>query len=144
MRQDIIWQKFVATSQLIEESLKYFDDNYNWGSAAGEIGRPANRAANQPAAGLRDLYCYWVDRQLNSIEAKADNWVQAARTKYESRYGSEPRGIAWLKTELNANTGAIRSATLRFPPSPGGKHGLTGGPFNSDFEGLWTGQAGPW
>ncbi|KAG8160926.1 hypothetical protein KVR01_009190 [Diaporthe batatas] len=144
MKQDIIWQKFVDSSQLIENSLTEFDNTYNWGSVGGEIGRPTNRGANQPAAGLRDLYCYWVDRQLNSIEAKADNWVQAARTKYESRYGGEPRGIDWLATEFNANTGTIRSANLRFPASPGGKHGLTGGPFNSDFRGLWTGQAGPW
>lgn len=144
MNQDVIWDKFTASSQLIEGSLRDFDNAYQWGSAAGEIGRPTNRAPNQPAAGLRDLYCFWVDLQLNSIEAKADNWVNSARTKYESRYGGEPRGIDWLATEFNAQTGTIRSANLRFPAAGLNKHGRTGGPFNSDFRGLWTGQAGPW
>lgn len=146
MRTTDIWDKFVESSHLIEGSLDEFDRIYPWGSdPAGEPGRP-KRSKTQPRAGLRDLYCYWIDRQLASIETNADNWVRSARQKYETKYGNDPRGINWLATEMDPAVGSIRVGALRFLEAVGGGHQPTGVWANSNYDDLFDssiGSAGP-
>ncbi len=143
MKQEAIWDKFVESSQLIESSLNEFDLNYHWGSdPTGEPGRRTNRASNNLEGGLRHLYCYWLDRQLASIEARADNWVRNARSKFEARYGNDARGVDWLATEMDATTGSIKAGGLRFPPVIGSGHQPTGIWTRSNYDRLFNSQIG--
>jgi hypothetical protein len=69
---------FQLTSQLIESSCLDFDQHYTWNRGAGELGRP-NRAPGQPQPGLRDLWCYFIDQYLRTIEANARLWPQSVQ-----------------------------------------------------------------
>lgn len=121
MRNDLIWPKFTALSQFMERTLRKFDQSYAWGSESDEPARPPNRGNDQPAPGLRDLYCFWIDRHLGQIEATADIWYNAARAKYQGKYGSDNKGIDWPNNVLTP-AGAIGPASLRFPAARN-KHG---------------------
>ncbi|KAL5040878.1 hypothetical protein BDW71DRAFT_212673 [Aspergillus fruticulosus] len=117
MRNTMIWNKFRASSQHMEKTLHEFDTEYQWsGNGAanqGQIDLP-QRAANQPTAGLRDLYCYWIDQLLGEIEANGVNWVRSATANYRaSSYASDNAGRKWLDNVLNSN-GLISESSMRF------------------------------
>jgi chitinase len=153
MRNTVIWGKFVASSQHMEQTLAEFDANFNWnGQNAENVGQPGipQRAAGQPVAGLRDLYCYWIDMFLRDIEAKGVAWWNAAEPAYrQSSYGSDNDGIKWLKNVMNAN-GPISPTTMRFLHARN-QHGPFGSNNNptvlwaqSNYDSLWgNGPAGP-
>ena len=98
MRNSEVWKIFISSSQGIEVVLHEFDESYKWGSEKDEPGRPI-RIAGQPKAGLRDLYCYWIDMELANIETTASTWRAAAKTNFESRFGSSGGAQArnWLR-----------------------------------------------
>ncbi|KAL6232551.1 hypothetical protein BDW75DRAFT_242830 [Aspergillus navahoensis] len=117
MRNTMIWNKFRASSQFMEKTLHVFGNDYQWtGNGVanqGQVGLP-RRAANQPTAGLRDLYCFWIDQLLGEIEAKGVNWVLSATANYRaSSYASDDAGQKWLNNVLNAN-GLISESNMRF------------------------------
>lgn len=113
MNDNNIWAKFTETSLLVEQDLQIFDTTYAWGNQSGELGRP-----NRTNAGLRDLYCYFIDQYLGTIEANAGNWATRARTQYDGRYSKDNAGINWLNTELNAQSaqyGHVTPQKMKFP-----------------------------
>ncbi|GAW17905.1 hypothetical protein ANO14919_073740 [Xylariales sp. No.14919] len=112
MRNSWIWPKFKASSQWMEQRLQEFDDTYTWGSEADEPGRP-QRATGQPSAGLRDLYCFWIDFHLGSIEERGEQWWNAARPKFQAGYGSDDDGKKWLDNVF-VQGGAISIQNMRF------------------------------
>ncbi|KAL2817250.1 hypothetical protein BDW59DRAFT_166064 [Aspergillus cavernicola] len=117
MRNTMIWNKFRTSSQFMEKTLHEFDNDYQWtGNGAanqGQVGLP-QRIANQPTAGLRDLFCFWIDQLLGEIEANGVNWVRSATANYRaSSYASDDAGQKWLNNVLNAN-GLISELNMRF------------------------------
>ncbi|KAK4442906.1 hypothetical protein QBC34DRAFT_479340 [Podospora aff. communis PSN243] len=146
-----IWPKFRDSSRDIEQALHAFDTTYPYwqpnppaNPPAGMITLPA-RLPGQPRAGLRDLYCYWFDRKLQSIEANAQIWFTAAQQEYRNNHGSSTAAASWL----HATTGKMRTGGpiyngLKFNRQPGARHGATGLWAHSWYEGLWLlGPAGP-
>ncbi|KAH7322711.1 glycosyl hydrolases family 18-domain-containing protein [Stachybotrys elegans] len=143
-----IWPKFTATSQHMENVWKQFDDEYDWGGpdSAGEPGLPT-RTTGQPRAGLRDLYCYWIESELRNIEARADTWVDTATRNYRKDFGGRPIGDRWLANVLNPS-GYISATKLKFPKArTSHKNPNPGSPdiwLASNYQGLWAhGAAGP-
>lgn len=151
MRRDEVWPKFIATSQHMEKVLKQFDDEYPWnGNGRINVGQPdiPNRPS-QPKAGLRDLYCYFIESILTNIEKRADTWLTTATSNYKADFEATKDGKKWLDTVLRTG-GLISATTLKFPGSAF-KHN----PANpsqpttwtqSNFKGLWitgNGAAGP-
>lgn len=156
MRNTWIWPKFIESSQHMEEVLHEFDTSFNWnGNGAenvGQLGRP-QRGVGDPAAGLRDLYCYWIDKHMSEIEGSAALWLQAAEPKYRASYGSDNAGISWLQNVLTPQ-GPISAGNLVFLHSAQNPHRFNPANTNratwllSNYQGLWrTGQgygpAGP-
>jgi chitinase len=151
----MIWNKFCASSQFMEKTLHEFDTDYQWSGNGpanqGQIGRP-QRTANQPMAGLRDLYCFWIDQLLGQIETNGANWVRSATANYKaSSYASDDAGKKWLNNVLKPN-GLISESTMRFlraasqHPKPNSQSPSIWA--QSRYENLWrTGQgygaAGP-
>ncbi|KAH7124946.1 hypothetical protein B0J13DRAFT_646964 [Dactylonectria estremocensis] len=126
MRRTEIWPKFVATSQYIENLLDDFDMEYPWSETnamnVGQLERP-DRDPNkkQPTAGLRDLYCFWIDYVLAKIEEKAASWLTAAKANFEAEYGSDSDGKKWLDSVLKTG-GYISASNLKFPQVSGAHH----------------------
>jgi chitinase len=151
MKLDDIWQIFKETSQEIEEALHEFDQSYSWGSANDGPTRP-NRGNGQPTAGLRDLYCYWIEMELGSIETKAAIWHTEARSNFEAAYKSTGgnEATSWLKMfssgrPLGADQLKFKQATVgHSKPDPSKPDIWT----ESNYSGLWKtgsgyGAAGP-
>lgn len=73
----------------METVLQQFDDSYSWGGNnpvnSGQPGLPG-RMNGQPKAGLRDLYCYWIDRYLQGIENLGEQWLTTSRANYAAEY----------------------------------------------------------
>lgn len=154
MRRTDIWNKFVETSQYMERIFDDFDYEYTWGTSdavnKGQPTRPTRPGgSNIPQAGLRDLYCYWIDKTLADIEQKAAAWLPAATANFRASYGSDDDGKRWLDNVLKP--GAYISATnLRFnhaavqhsAPNPSTPNIWEA----SNYRGLWDhtlGEAGP-
>ncbi|EMD68575.1 glycoside hydrolase family 18 protein [Bipolaris sorokiniana ND90Pr] len=151
MRNTWIWPKFVESSQFMEEMLHEFDTSFNWnGNGAvnnGQLGRP-QRGVGDPMAGLRDLYCYWIDKHLTEIEGTAAVWLQAAEAKYRaSSFGSDNAGIQWLQNVMTPQ-GPISARNLVFLHSNQVPHRFNPGNPNpvrwllSNFQDLWRTGAG--
>ncbi|KAF9892666.1 hypothetical protein FE257_001068 [Aspergillus nanangensis] len=141
-----IWQIFVESSQGIEKDLATFDSSYRWGSHQDELGRP-NRSGqtNPPVAGLRDLYCYWIDTILKTAEANADVWHAGSTANFKAKFGQTASGQAWV-SELERGLMARRH--MRFPQAvqrhsdPNPQQPVVWQ--NSNYHNLWTGNpAGP-
>ncbi|RGP78609.1 glycoside hydrolase family 18 [Fusarium longipes] len=149
MKRIEIWQKFVDTSQHIENVLHQFDKKYPWGGTGiysdGELGLP-DRIAGQPEAGLRDLYCYWIDRKLSSIEEEARRWLDATTKDYNARYSGTPTHHDWT-TKILKPGGYISEEAMKFLRALG--HGAPNKQspriwVQSNYKGLWVkGAAGP-
>lgn len=147
MQHPDIWGKFSTTSRFMERTLDEFDQSYQRGSRQGEPGFP-QRAATDPAPGLRDLYCFWIDAVLGSIEGAAATWYANARRVFsEHSYGSEDAGIRWLANVMTPN-GLISPASMQLlrannqHPAPGGDRIWLA----SNYLNLWDpqlGRAGP-
>ncbi|KAF5006577.1 hypothetical protein FDECE_7052 [Fusarium decemcellulare] len=105
--------------------------------------------SGEPTAGLRDLYCFWIESLLTNIDASASNWLTAITANFKSTFGVEPYGKKWLDNVLHPG-GLISASILKFPkaafthskPKPSQPDIWT----QSNFRGLWdsgTGAAGP-
>jgi chitinase len=136
----------------MEQTLAEFDANFNWnGQNQENVGQPGlpQRGANDPVAGMRDLYCYWIDMHLRDIEANGVNWWNAAEGQYRmSSYGSDNDGVKWLKNVMNLN-GPISPTTMRFLHARN-QHGPFGSNnqrtvrwLASNYENLWIAGYGP-
>ncbi|MCJ1330911.1 hypothetical protein MMC10_007598 [Thelotrema lepadinum] len=142
LQQDTIWHKFQITSQLVEQSLHEFDMSYSSHDPANQVTRPT-RANGQPRAGLRDLWCYFIDKYLQAVETKGRLWTTAARSTFADNpmsKGSE--GQDWLNTVLSGN-GVVTPGRMIFPhqgpQTPG-----AGTVVQSSYYGAWKlGPAGP-
>ncbi|KAJ3548344.1 hypothetical protein NM208_g1045 [Fusarium decemcellulare] len=152
MRRDDIWSKFTETSQHMELVLAEFDEQYPWTTSKHiNTGQPdiPSRASGEPTAGLRDLYCFWIESLLTNIEASASSWLTATTANYKSAFEGEPNGKKWLDNVLRPG-GLISASILKFPkaafthsrPNPSQPDIWT----QSNFKDLWdsgTGAAGP-
>lgn len=98
MRNSDIWSIFKTASQGMETAMHEFDASYDWGSEKGEPELP-DRSNGQPEAGLRDLYCYWIDMELGNIETQVHIWQTQAQTNFEAEFKSSGGNDAttWLK-----------------------------------------------
>ncbi|KEY64330.1 hypothetical protein S7711_09875 [Stachybotrys chartarum IBT 7711] len=151
MRRTDIWSKFVDTSQYMENIFDDFDGEYPWGTSnainQGQPTRPARPGGNNlPPAGLRDLYCYWIDMTLAGIEQKAAAWLPTATANFRASYGSDDDGKKWLDNVLKP--GAYISVTnLRFnhaavrhtSPNPSNPNIWQA----SSYQNLWADDLGP-
>lgn len=142
LKHPTIWSKFQETSKLIAETLEIFDTTYAWNDKQEMLQRPT-RAPGEPRAGLRDLYCFWIDQYLGMIDVNAAAWVTSARTRFEQLYGGSPGGRKWI-ADAFGNGGLVTAAEMQLtksaqvPVSPGQ---LT----LSSRYGVWAGgPAGPW
>jgi chitinase len=80
MKDDTIFNKWQATAHDIETALQDFDNAYGWnGAEPGELGRP-----NRPNAGLRDLWCYFIDRYMATIEANIPAWTSSVQNTLQN------------------------------------------------------------
>ncbi|MCJ1383204.1 hypothetical protein MMC17_006317 [Xylographa soralifera] len=142
LQQGAIWPKYQQTSQLIEESLHAFDTTYTRNAAGNQITRP-NRANGQPQAGLRDLWCYFIDRYLRTIETTGGQWAMAARNTFANDpMGQGTEGQNWVNTVMSGN-GVITPGQMVFPHS-GPQTPGPGVVVQSSYYGAWTlGAAGP-
>ncbi|SPJ79175.1 related to chitinase [Fusarium torulosum] len=152
MNDQDVWEKFVESSQHMESVLAEFDQEYPWTSSKHiNIGQPGvpTRSRGEPKAGLRDLYCFWLETRLTEIEDTGRNWVRAATANYRSAFGLEPDGKKWLDNVLKPQ-GLISESKLKFPaastrpihrsPNPSQPDIWTA----SNFRDLWElGAAGP-
>ena len=151
MKRPEIWEKFLATSHHIENVLHQFDEAYSWGGTGiysdGELGLP-DRIAGQPDAGLRDLYCFWIDRKLFDIEQEGRRWLAATTSDYNARYSGTPTHQDWTRRILKPN-GYISEKAMKFPRAMG--HGAPNKQnpriwAQSNYDHLWVrglGAAGP-
>ena len=150
MRRSEIWSRFVETSQAIENIFDDFDILFEWDEDDpmndGQLTRPTNRVQGQPTPGLRDLYCYWIDSALASMESEAAAWLTAATANYKADFGSSPDGKKWLDNVLNPK-GYISASKLVFShasvqhrrPNPADPRIWT----QSNYQGLWHPELGP-
>ena len=160
MRNPWIWPKFAASSQYMEGVLRDFDTTFDWNGNAvqniGQLGRP-QRDTDDPQAGLRDLYCYWIDMLLHLIEGKAEVWLQAAESNFRASFGNDDKGRRWLQ-QVMVTDGPISTKRLKFLSSGLGKNAHRFNPNNppekrkkwaqSNYDSLWRtgpgfGPAGP-
>ncbi|KPM42249.1 hypothetical protein AK830_g4355 [Neonectria ditissima] len=152
MRRAEIWPKFVSTSQYIEDILDDFDMEHPWTETkAMNVGQPGipNRAKGEPAAGLRDLYCFWIDYELGRIEQKAASWLTTATTNFKAEFGSSFDGKKWLDNVMKPG-GYISASKLKFPQVSVALHRPNPSSPNiwpqSNYKDLWSvenGAAGP-
>lgn len=140
MQSTWIAPKFQQSGQEIEDVLTDFDASYTWRSnPAGEPGRPAG--ANR---GLRDLWAYWIDVYLNSIETKASAWATRAQNDVTSTYTGSTEAKNWATAFFGAG-GAGNAAALKFSqPNPGSQVGRNGVAVPNSRYGMWTTASGPW
>ncbi|KAI9876312.1 MAG: hypothetical protein M1830_006786 [Pleopsidium flavum] len=108
-----VWKKFTEPSNYMELVLADFDANYQWSSRAGEPTRPANDV------GLRNLYCWWIDKYLSAIESNTALWANAAKTYFSGKYKGEPQAENYVKTEMSGD-GYATAGKMKFPRVPGG------------------------
>lgn len=155
MSDGVIWDKFRASSQWMEEVFREFDKTYPWGGNnpinQGEPKRPS-RGRDQPEAGLRDLYCFWIDEHLGSIEATMRQWHSAALSAYENKFKGTTTSDNWVNKKLK--NGDLSIDQVRFPRSlnrhKGKSSSLAGADIwsQSNYKDLWKtgngfGAAGP-
>ncbi|KAF4951612.1 hypothetical protein FGADI_7388 [Fusarium gaditjirri] len=151
MRRPEIWPRFTETSQHIETVLRLFDEDYPWGQdtkySDGELHLP-DRTAGQPLPGLRDLYCYWIDRKLQRIEDDARDWLIKTTNDYNTRYAGTPDHLDWTTNVLNPN-GYISEKALKFLKARGHGNPNRQSPMiwpQSNYDKLWKpsiGATGP-
>lgn len=138
----------------MERTLAQFDQTYPWGGKSpinnGEPSLP-QRAKYEPTAGLRDLYCFWIDTYLRDIEERGGKWARRATRMYRQRYSSNRAGRVWLAKTLGSgkpiseeNMKFLRAANQH--PKPDGKNKKIWD--QSNYDGLWLsgnqfGAAGP-
>ncbi|GAP90626.2 putative glycoside hydrolase family 18 protein [Rosellinia necatrix] len=139
LRRQEIAPKFQASGQAFENALALFDAAYAWGSHVGaEPGRPAG--ANR---GLRDLWAYWIDVYLATIEARAGTWAGQARTAMQGLSTSATDEAANWVTSFFGPGGA--GNVLQFAqPNPGSQVGPSGVAVPNSRYGMWTTASGPW
>lgn len=150
-----VWGDFRKSSQWIERTLAQFDQTYPWEGKNlinnGEPTRP-QRKDGQPTAGLRDLYCFWIDTYLDDIEKLAATWVHEATKNYKNSFGSTRDGEDWRKEVLGSG-GLISEESMKFlhsakqhPEQVSQKPRIWK---QSNYDGLWLsgdnqfGSAGP-
>jgi hypothetical protein len=61
-----------------------FDQAYTWGDANNNAGEPTRTDGADPS--LRSLYAYWIDLQLQEIEARASTYSTEAQTELETNH----------------------------------------------------------
>lgn len=145
MRNDDIWDIFTEASQGMVRVMHEFDESYKWGSENGEP-KPPSRSGKQPTAGLRDLYCYWIDMELAKIEGTAGLWQTEAKAKFEAKYKARGSRDAtnWLKMFSPGRPMGKDQLTFN-RASNGHKKPSTNNPDiwkESNFAGLWRTGAG--
>lgn len=97
-------------------------------------------------AGLRDLYCDWIDGALANIEATAAAWLTAATANYKSQYGTGRDGLKWLANVLNSK-GYISASRLKLPHASIAHNSRNGNNpdiwTRSNYNVLWSPDNGP-
>lgn len=121
MRVPMIASKFQASGQAIEAALASFDNAYNWGSAPNdELGRPTGTDR-----GLRDLWAYWIDVYLATIEPQASAWSSAASAAMQGlSTSSNDEAARWVASFFGP--GGAGSMLQFSQPNPGSQVGRTG------------------
>lgn len=134
MKIPAVWEIFVDASKGIEQALAEFDSEYDYDSEPDALGVPKRTGST---AGLRELYCYWIDTYLKDIEARVETWRSQARANYLAKYGN----TGWIR---QFDAGDLRVGSLKLPTeTKGTPHGVGGTWARSNYRGLWTGQVGP-
>jgi hypothetical protein len=127
------------SGRAIESILADFDNAYAWGSAPGnEPNRPAG--GNR---GLRDLWAYWIDVYLSSIETNAAAWAGQAQTAMQG-LSTAPNDEAtnWVMSFFGP--GGAGSLLQFAQPNPGSRVGRSGVAVPNSRYGMWTTASGPW
>ncbi|KAI0877925.1 hypothetical protein GGS24DRAFT_497426 [Hypoxylon argillaceum] len=121
MQVPMIASKFQASGQAIEAALASFDNAYNWGSAPNdELGRPTGTDR-----GLRDLWAYWIDVYLATIEPQASAWSSAASAAMQGlSTSSNDEAARWVASFFGP--GGAGSMLQFSQPNPGSQVGRTG------------------
>ncbi|KAK8238672.1 hypothetical protein HDK77DRAFT_492721 [Phyllosticta capitalensis] len=82
MSDETVWGIFTDTSKSLEDVFGSFDVAYDWVDD-GVLGRP-DREEGQPPAGLRDLFCWFMDALLHDIEERAITWALDTHALFDS------------------------------------------------------------
>lgn len=141
MQRTEVAPKFQNSGQAVEAVLANFDAAYTWGSHPGS---EPNRPANGANRGLRDLWAYWIDVYLASIEAKASGWSTRAQNDVTTNYAGSNEASNWV-TGFFGPGGAGNAAALQFSqPNPGSQVGRSNVAVPNSRYGMWTTASGPW
>ncbi|KAK7516921.1 uncharacterized protein IWZ02DRAFT_505509 [Phyllosticta citriasiana] len=142
MRQDEIWSLMSKTSQALEDTFRFFDVEYGWDDDERDIlGRPERRDG-EGFAGLRDIYCHWIDERLRNIEYNAGVWLQTAKATFEKSVVTNPANPNEKQDWVNQyDNGILSEDSFKFPRI---HQEITDGVYqNSEFS-MWdNGPAGP-
>ncbi|KAK7630989.1 hypothetical protein IWX48DRAFT_612661 [Phyllosticta citricarpa] len=142
MKQDAVWKIFTSTSKALEDIFGLFDVEYDW-EDEGALGRPERKEGEGPA-GLRDLYCYWIDERLAVLERRAGEWLVSAKADFDKNVVTNPNNVfeksEWLKQFDN---GIFAADKFKFPQVDPEKDDK--GVIKKSRYDMWdNGAAGPW
>lgn len=78
-----MWKKWARVSNWIDLVCYTFDQQYQWGTDAGE---PANLPGKTGQVSLRSIYAFFIDQELRKIEEKAQTWAKDAADGFEAKW----------------------------------------------------------
>ncbi|KAK8186916.1 uncharacterized protein BKA78DRAFT_298012 [Phyllosticta capitalensis] len=114
MSDDTVWGILQETSQALEDLFGQFDVQYDWADE-GALGRP-DREEGQPPAGLRDLFCYFIDARLHHMEERGVDWALSAIETFKTKVVENPDNPdekdEWLGEFV---TGILSADKFQFP-----------------------------
>lgn len=128
---DTMWKKWARVSNWIDLVCHEFDEQYKkrrgWGKHKGE---PKN-SAGTPS--LRSLWAYFIDKELEDIEANAKTWAKDSKKAFDEKW--DPKTLTnaekkWREDAFGQN-GFATADKLKFPrpaglPSGASKYGAYG------------------
>ncbi|KAK8208100.1 hypothetical protein IWZ01DRAFT_542684 [Phyllosticta capitalensis] len=141
MKHETVWGAFTATTQAFEDVFEDFDGSYGWNDE-GMLGRP-EREEGQPTAGLRDLWCLFIDSRLDIFSTQGSDWSASAKADLEDvELGEEDEEERerWL---TRFDTGILEANQLSLPTTDQiiGDDNVVP---NSKYSAWDNGPAGPW
>ncbi|KAK8186919.1 uncharacterized protein BKA78DRAFT_298015 [Phyllosticta capitalensis] len=115
LKHPVVWKVFTDTTKGIEDAFQQFDERYSWDDdESAMLGRP-EREDDQPLAGLRDLWCWYIDARLFQFDFAGMTWSISAKADLEAATltpEDEEERTRWL---TRFDDGILSGDFLRLP-----------------------------
>lgn len=108
-----MWKKWARVSNWIDLVCYEFDRQYTWGTHAGE---PKN-SAGTPS--LRSLWAFFIDKELNDIEANTAAWAKNAKTKFDKKWKKLSKAEREWREDAFGTNGFATADKMKFPRPAG-------------------------